>query len=304
LKTPLHAPWRRWSPAVVAGLALVAGWLIAEDSKKPRIVSLTPNVTEIIVGLGATDLLVGVSDYCSLPDGKALPKCGGVMNANFERILAQQPTHLLLLGRMEKVDRFAKEHGIRPVSVNVDSFADLLREIRGISTLVDRQEAADRMIRDLQAELERVRSRSATLPKYRCLISLGNEGGTLKRIMSVGGSSFLSEMLEVAGGSSLFPEQKQPYFAASLESVVAMQPEVIFDLRPGKSFDKEQIQRIHEEWVAGAMFPAIRHNRVVMGTEGFLTTPGPKMVKIAEFFQTHLRRFAEKEREKAKGANE
>ncbi len=275
-------------------------------SKPLRVVSMSPHVTEMIFVLGAADCLVGISDYCHLPEGSGpnasapepLPRCGGLLNPNFERILALRPNLICLLGRMDRVQQFANDHGIRAVSFNVDSFSDLVREIHHAGDLVDAKAAANRLVRQLEERLSVVRKHGEKLPRYRTLLLLGREPGGLTRMMSVSNASFLGEMLEAAHGENIFALQKQAYFPASRESIVALQPEVIFELREGAQLAAGQEELLRQDWKCEPSLPAVRHNRILVVTNEKITIPGPGMVEVAEFFQEHLQKFAEEDARK------
>src|SRR5215469_13500972 len=66
--------------------------LCAFAAAPQRIVSLSPNVTELLYGMGAFPQVVGVSDYCSYPPGvKKLPSVGSWDGASLEKLSALHP---------------------------------------------------------------------------------------------------------------------------------------------------------------------------------------------------------------------
>ncbi|HUU63717.1 MAG TPA: ABC transporter substrate-binding protein, partial [Dehalococcoidia bacterium] len=57
-----------------------------------RIVSLAPNITEILFALGLGDKVVGVTEHCDYPEeAVSKPKVGGYFSTNLEAIIAQDP---------------------------------------------------------------------------------------------------------------------------------------------------------------------------------------------------------------------
>lgn len=287
---------------VLAGIAILACAVPSigdpgstDSGSSRRVLSLSPNLTEIVVALGARDRLVGVSDFCRahLPGGE-LPRCGAAVNPNFERILALHPDLLFFLGRMEKLQRFCAEHGIRARSVNIDRWASLRAEIARIGAELDAKKPSAKLLDTLNRRLERVRADARGKKRFRCLILLGRETGGLRRMMSVGGSSFLSEMLSVAGGDNVFADQPQPYFTPSNEAILAARPEVVLELRPGEKLSASERAAILADWKAPGALPALAaRGRVLLLTEDFLMTPGPRMIDIAEVFRSTLQRIAE-----------
>ena len=57
-----------------------------------RIVSLAPNITEILYDLGLEDRVVAVTDYCDYPPAvKSKPRVGGLTNASPRAIAEARP---------------------------------------------------------------------------------------------------------------------------------------------------------------------------------------------------------------------
>jgi iron complex transport system substrate-binding protein len=65
-----------------------------------RVVSLAPNVTESVFAMGAGNRLVGVTNYCNYPpEAKALTRVGGIIDFDFEKIVALKPDLVLAVAR-------------------------------------------------------------------------------------------------------------------------------------------------------------------------------------------------------------
>src|SRR3972149_9249973 len=66
-----------------------------------RIISLSPNITEMIYGIGAFDRVVAVSEFCDFPpEVENLPRVGGWQNTNLEKLASLRP-HLVVLNRAQ-----------------------------------------------------------------------------------------------------------------------------------------------------------------------------------------------------------
>jgi iron complex transport system substrate-binding protein len=257
-----------------------------------RIVSLTPNITELLFALGADESLVGVSDFCDLPPSKSsLPRCGGLLNPNFERILALRPSMLFLLGKMDRVAQFSKEQGIEAISVNIDSFADLLYETKRIGTMIGKSSEVLQLTDQLKVDLSSIEKAAFNVSHQRCLILLGRERGSFRKMMAIGQPSFLSEMLNLAGGINVFSSQKQGYFYTSREAVLALQPEIIFEIHSEKSLTASEKQEIADEWLVEKDLPAVQNRHIVILEGSLYGTPGPRMLLIAKSFQEYLKQF-------------
>ena len=107
-----------------------------------RVVSLSPAVTEIMFALGADDVLVGRTDFCTYPqEAESIPSIGGISNLNIESILALSPD-LVISGSMvgKKVTDQMDQMGTPMVCViEKPRFEALYDNIRAIGRLVGKE---------------------------------------------------------------------------------------------------------------------------------------------------------------------
>ena len=78
--------------------AVLMSFALAAAADQPRrIVSLSPDLTEMIYAVGALNRVVGVSDYETYPpEAMQLPKLGGLLNPNLEKLMAMRPDLVIL----------------------------------------------------------------------------------------------------------------------------------------------------------------------------------------------------------------
>src|SRR5260370_29162162 len=56
-----------------------------------RVVSLVPSLTETLFALGAGEAVVGITDFCTFPEGIDRPRVGGTKRPNIARIRQLAP---------------------------------------------------------------------------------------------------------------------------------------------------------------------------------------------------------------------
>ena len=114
-----------WTLLLWLSLALCA----AGANVPRRIVSLSPNVTELLYGIGAFPQVVGVSDFCTYPSQAAkLPSVGAWANPSLEKLAALAPD-LVMVDDGEGVllqDSFRKL-GLRFLIVPTHTVEDVYR---------------------------------------------------------------------------------------------------------------------------------------------------------------------------------
>jgi iron complex transport system substrate-binding protein len=202
------------------------------EGKPARIVSLSPNTTEMLHGVGAFDRVVAVSDYCTYPPEAArLPKVGGWNNPNLEQIASLRPDLVIFA---EAQSQFVKDKvealGVRAVGVPSRSLADVYAAIAEVGRATGEEERAARLLEETRGAVEEVRGRAANLPRRRVLCVVDRVPGTLRDIYTAAGGSFIAQLIEAAGGEVIAPPAQSGWGKLQKEAVIALDPEVIIDM--------------------------------------------------------------------------
>lgn len=224
-------------PGVVAQPA-VAGEVPAHDDygqaidyARPaqRIVSLNPTTTELLFALGAGASVVGRSRWDQWPaQARALPEVGDAIRPSVERVVALRPDLVLLYasGDNRSAAQAMAAAGLRVVALRVDRIADFERCVRALGALAGRRDAAavalDTLRRSLEvvrAQMERVAGRAGRPTVF--LHVWDNP------LLAIGGASYLSELVDVAGGRNVYGEIDQPSPQVSFEDLARRDPAVI-----------------------------------------------------------------------------
>ena len=199
-----------------------------------RIISLSPSVTEILYGIGAFDNVIAVSRYCEYPpEVDSLPRVGGWTDTNFEQVVMLAPDLVILTGidaQAPLMEPKLKALGIDTLAVGSQSLADIYDAVERIGIAVGREEAASALVSQMRAELDGIRARTRDAPKPRVLVVVDRLPGTLRDIYIATEGSYLTELIEIAGGAPIMPPAPHNYMQISAEALVAFDPEVIFDM--------------------------------------------------------------------------
>lgn len=194
----------------------------------PRIVSLAPNLTEIIFELGAGDQLVGVTTYCVYPpEARLRPKVGDFINPNFEAILQLHPT--LVMAELWPSSKTAAR--LRQLGVTVEevkspaSIAEIYEIFESIGRLVDRRERAVQIVDGMKKRIAALEASTAGR-SHRPTVYLEID----RPSWTVGRPSFLHEAIAVCGGRNLFEDLNRAAVQASEEVIISRNPEIIVSL--------------------------------------------------------------------------
>lgn len=201
------------------------GDTILVDRRPDRIVSLTPATTEILFALGAGDRLVGRGEYDKWPDAAlAVPDLGPGLRPNVEAVLAAKPDLVLLYASQDNrpAARRLRSAGIMTAAFKVDRIEHFDRTTRLLGRLIGDSArgalVADTVMRTLDSvrTLTRARPRvSVVLPAYE------------DPLLVIGGGSFMSQLVTIAGGRNVYDDVNQPSPAVTFEDVVQRNPDAV-----------------------------------------------------------------------------
>ena len=253
-----------------------AVWIGPRPTAPPRrIVTLAPSLTDVVLGLGLRDRLVGVTHLDDAPEVAALPRVGGFLDPNPEAILALSPDLVLWVtdgGALPAVRRLAElsaasRHPFPILALDVVSVADVLATPRVVGEALGAPDAGARLSRELEATIDGVRRRAERLPRRRALFVVGREP-----LVVAGPGSFPDELLRIAGAENVV-KGSRPWPVYPLEKAVADYPDVVVDAALREP--AEGIRRL-------AAIPAVRRGAVVRLPDDDLLRPGPRMVHGVE----------------------
>jgi ABC-type Fe3+-hydroxamate transport system substrate-binding protein len=199
--------------------------VFADTAHATRIISLDPSVTEIIFALGLGLRLIGRTHWDLYSDSaRAVPDLGDGIKPNIEAILAARPDIVFLYASQENRDaaRTVRAAGVRVVSLRIDRIADFARATTLIGRLTNRSARAQNVVDSVTATLEHVRRATSALPRTRVFIHAWENP-----LLTIGGGSFLSELVSIAGAENIFADLKAPSPQISFEEVMRRNPDAV-----------------------------------------------------------------------------
>jgi iron complex transport system substrate-binding protein len=191
-----------------------------------RVVTLAPSLTDIVLSLGAREVLVGVSRFDEAAEVIRLPRVGGFTDPSVEAVLALNPDLVLVQpgpGNQAPVERMAAL-GIPILATPLHTVADVFAAYRAIGDALGRQKEAAARIASFEAARARIRRRAAGKPVRRVLIVYG-----YRPLIVAGKGAFAHELLADVGAQNAASDATSPYASYSVEAVIRARPNVILD---------------------------------------------------------------------------
>jgi iron complex transport system substrate-binding protein len=217
----------RAAPAVLLGavLSCAAGSAGAAVDTARRIVSLAPNVTELLFEAGAGAQIVGASAYSDHPAAaRRVPRIGDAFRFDYERILALRPDLVVAWesGTPTAAIVRLRTLGTRVVVLPVGSLDDVATAIETLGRLAGTGRIARRAAADFRARLERLRVDYRGRPALRVFIQLDDQP-----LFTVTDRHLISEIVSLCGGENVFAGLPGLAPAVDLEAVIVRDPQAI-----------------------------------------------------------------------------
>jgi len=243
-----------------------------------RVVSLAPNVTELLFGIGAGDQVVGIDRYSDQPAGRVehLPSVGSDYEPSLEKIVGLAPDLVLLsrsANRRETADALERL-GVPSFITETPAIADMPRTMRDLGALTGHAVEAAAQLKTLQDGLAAVRARVAGRPRPRVLVVVWPEP-----LYVAGRETFTHDLIEVAGGQNVAADVRG-YTTFPLERVLAAAPDVI--ILPSHTASGTGDAAAVAYWARWPSLPAVRDHRVFAIEDAIISRPGARLVQGAQ----------------------
>ena len=187
-----------------------------------RIVSLLPSLTESVCALGGCARLVGTDRFSNSPASvTALPKLGGLEDAQIERIAALKPDVVLAAPSARAIERL-ESLGVKVLVLESRDHADVQRTLKTLAQLLGLPADADKVWAAIERELEQAAARVP--PRLRGQRVYFEVDATP---YAAGAASFIGQTLGRLGMANAIPPELGPFPKLNPEYVVRAQPDIV-----------------------------------------------------------------------------
>ena len=241
-----------------------------------RVVSMAPNVTEMLFALGLEEKVVAVTPFCDYPpEAQSKTRLGGTI-PSVEQILALKPDLVLVPqdiiqpSLLQSLDRVK----VPTFVLQAAQLEDVLAQIQTVARIFDRSKAGDKLAATIRQRIAVVKDRTQSLAHPRVLYVLNTDP-----LQTVGPGSFIHQLIEAAGGANIAAGTSTAYPRLALEEVLARDPElIVFPVGTAEGIPEEDQQ----QWRRWSSLSAVKHNRLVLVPSVLVDRPGPRIVEGLE----------------------
>jgi len=245
------------------------------DNAPQRIVSLAPNITEILFALGLDSKIAAVSNNCDYPpEALDKPKIGSFFKPGVEVILSHKPDLVITLwfAEQKSVAGSLKRLGIDTVTVKLEEVDELIPAINKIGKAAKCPQKAEDLAHKINNEIQKVREkyRSGNKPKVLWLVQ--NEP-----VRAAGKKTFINEIIELAGGQNAVSSTPMQYPQLGSENLLTCGAEVIIHSAMNPDNMEKEKNDAEKIWMKFPNLPAVKNNRINVINPNTTLRLGPRL---------------------------
>ena len=232
-----------------------------------RIVSMMPATTEILFAIGAGSRMVGRSEFDKWPDAAlAVPDLGPGLRPSVEALLGARPDLVILYASEDNrpAARRLREAGVATAAFKVDSIEQFDRVTRLLGRLTGDSARGALVADTVRHTLDSVRALTRNLRRVRVVLPAYEQP-----LLVIGGGSFMSQLVEIAGGRNVYDSIPLPSPAITFEDLIERNPEAV--LAPP---DYASTLRASPRW---RTLPAVRAGRILVIDTALVYRPATRI---------------------------
>lgn len=248
-----------------------AGRRVSLPFKVDRVISLAPNLTEIVFAVGGGSQLVGRTSYCDFPpEAKSVAEVSDTLHPSLERVIALKP-QVVLISTASQLEVFTQQLQNQNIAVFVTDPHDLdgvFRSIEQVGEILGKKEQATTLVQTLRRRSNAVEQAVKQEQPVRVFYQLSAEP-----LYTAGRTSFVTDLMRRAGAISVTADLPGDWPKYSSESALAAKPDAIIlptggSMGSGNSTVTEALRQS----------PAALQGRVYKINDDHLVRPGPRAI--------------------------
>jgi iron complex transport system substrate-binding protein len=252
-----------------------------------RIISLAPNITEILFALGVDERLTAVSSFCDFPEeAKKKPKVGGMSNPSLEAVVSLRPDLVLFSidGNPKPFEERLRNMKIPTFTLRSKRITELPHGVRQIGAAVGAEARAEILAQEMDTKIAGLKDRER---RYRELHRTAKKQKVLfiiwpDPLIVAGPGSIADDALQILGTENIAAKTGTTYPKYSIEEILRQAPDIIF-IGKGMGMDKVAdglLRRLKS-------VPAVRSKKVFYVSD-YLYRLGPRTIQGIEELAGHL----------------
>ena len=225
-----------------------------------RIVSMAPNLTEILFSLGLDDSIVGVTRDSDYPPAAAQKSTVGTFwQPNIEAVIALRPDLVVALDLEQQRSLTGRltRMGCQCLTLDISTVDDLFAAISTVATATNRGQQAEQVLGNMKTKMATIRDKTTGKDRVRVLWVVQREP-----LRVAGRNTFINELIQLAGGENAIGPTFHVYPPIGGEQVIASAPQVIVEPTMAAGDMQEQQVQAASYWKRYVTVPAVADGRI------------------------------------------
>ncbi len=248
---------------------------ISFEKVPSRIVTLSPNLTEMIYELGLGDKIIGNTTYCNYPEAaNKTEKVATIITVDFEKLLKLSPDIIFLTTLGNKKDNYnrLKKLGFKVFVTQQYCYSDIKSSFRNIASVFHLEAKADSITHKWDEIVARVKKESEKMQPKKLMFLI-----SLNPIMLAGKGTFIDELITMNGMENLGGKGVGRYPTFSREDILLQNPDYFFT--GGNEKTLKDIIKFYPEWKD---LNAIKNKKTFLIDNDLYFRPGPRFILALE----------------------
>ncbi|MFH1195160.1 MAG: cobalamin-binding protein [bacterium] len=248
-----------------------------------RVITLAPNLTEMIFELRQGKKLIGNTKYCNYPpEAKNITKVGDLISVDYEKVVQLKPDLIFITVEGNNKDSYdkLKELGLKVFVSNPRNYEGIKKTIRDMAKIFNVEEVAAKKIKGWDEKVKSVIEKAGSPDSLIVMFIVA-----LQPLMLSGPNTFVNEFIKMCGMKNIAADSPMPYPVYNREEVLLRSPDYIL-MASDMGFDSKKIVEVYPEW---SRLNAVINNKVISVEGDLYFRPGPRFAEALEklYFTLH-----------------
>ena len=241
-----------------------------------RIVSLAPNLTEILFELGLGDKIIAVSNTCNYPpEVKNKKRAGSFWQPSLEDIIAVRPELVVTLAfeQQKAVAQTLTRLNYNVLTVDIEKIQQLFSAIKQIGSATKTQSSAENLVKKIDSQLNNIKSKLSNVQKPKVLWVIQTNP-----ILVASQNTFINEIIQLAVAQNAIGPTLQQYPSIGSEQILACNPDIIIQSSMGNTDISAQQKNAIAYW--RNLYPgisAVKNDRIYVINSDIVLRLGPRL---------------------------
>lgn len=259
-----------------------------------RIITLSPAINEIVFALGAGDTIVGNTDYATYPEAsKKIPKVGGFFSPNLEKIIALQPTLVIMQQNNHQLSQKLQRLGINTKVIKIDKLSSIKEAILTIGTVVNQEKKAQTIVDNINTALKELKG---IVNHKKILIVFGRNTNLSKNVFVAGQNLYYDEIINESNNSNALQSSRKGQPILNMENIIACNPDIVLLLARSQN-DNITDEALIKPWLE-LPISASKTRAVYINPNNYAGLPSDRLVLFLRDFREVLKEYKRKIDEK------